>query len=112
MSDDTFRTLQLGNLVVRELDRPAAPPPPAPRHITHLALSLRLTAAERKALKQLRKTDADVDDVLDLFDQAKYIDFDHPATLGGLALLQAKGALTAQRVAAITGDPIADAERP
>lgn len=64
---------------------------------------LRFTKFERKAIRNLAKTDADVADFLLLVQSAQQVESDHPLTTQGLAYLEALGAITAQRKAEILG---------
>jgi len=83
---------------------------PQPRQITHLALNLRFTRAERDAIRT--SSDADVQDVLFLFDVARYIDLDRVETVAGLNMLEAKGLLGAGRAQQIIEQQVEPHERP
>ena len=65
-------------------------------------LMLRLTAAERKAIRQARNTNADVDDVLYVFENRDTINPGSAATQGMFGVLVTAGLLTAERVAELT----------
>lgn len=64
---------------------------------------LRFTAAERKAARNLAKTDEDVADFMAIAQVPVPIRLQHPLTLAGLDLLVARGILTPARKAAISG---------
>jgi hypothetical protein len=84
--------------------------PPPLRRLSHLAFLMRLSPAERKAV---RKSEIDeVSDTMFLFEKAKYIDFDDPVTQGGLQVLVAFGIFDAARLEEITTPPIQSHELP
>ena len=64
-----------------------------PKHITLLALNLRMTREERDAVRAARLTDGDVDDIMFLMSTARYIDLEHPVTIAGITMLETKGLL-------------------
>ena len=64
-----------------------------PRHITLLALNLRMSREERDAVRAARLTDGDVDDAMFLMSTARYIDLEHPVTIAGITMLETKGLL-------------------
>jgi hypothetical protein len=79
--------------------KPAAPPPPAP--LTPLRFRLRLTQAERTAIRG--SADPVVVDFLDLLNHAQEVRVDDPNTVAGLGYMESAGLLDAGRAAAILG---------
>ena len=86
--------------------------PPPPKHITLLALNLRMSRAERDAIRVAETTDGDVSDVMYLMRQARYIDLERAETIGGIQMLEAKTLLATGRAAEILSAPALDSERP
>lgn len=82
-------------------------PPPAPpdygETVDARAFLLRFTATERKAARNLAKTDEDVADFMSIAQVPVPIRLKHPVTLQGLDLLVARGILTPARKTAISG---------
>lgn len=82
------------------------------RRITHVALLLRMNAEERKAIKDRRLTDDEVEDIMFIMEKAEYVDFDDPVTIGSLYKLYEKGLFVEGRVETILSAEIQDRERP
>lgn len=85
-------------------------PAPPQRVLTHLAFLMRLTAAERKAVRT--SPNDDVQDTMFLFEKAKFINFDDPVTQGGLQTLVNNGIFDQTRLDEITTPPIQPHELP
>lgn len=85
------------------------PTPVLPKFITLLALNLRMTAAERTAVRT--SADPEVQDLVYLLQLSRYIDLDHPVTRGGMQMLEAKGLLGEGRAAEILDAVVQDTER-
>lgn len=81
-----------------------------PKHITHLAFAQRMTKAERTAIRT--STNEDVQDIMFLFNSAKYIDLDRADTIAGVNALEALGILGAGRADEILSAEIKPEERP
>ena len=78
----------------------ASNPAPAvskPTVLSKYDFSQRMQPAERIAIREAGKTDAQVDDFLDLLSLAEQIDLADVNVIGGLALLVSKGLLTEAR---------------
>ena len=82
------------------------------RHITGYAFKMRMTAAERIAIRAAAAVSAEVADFMDLADSAQYIDLDLDTTQDGVEALEAATLIGAGRAAVILDTPIVDAERP
>lgn len=83
-----------------------SPPPAGPDYgetVDARAFLLRFTATERKAARNLAKTDEDVADFMAIAQVPVPIRLKHPVTLQGLDLLVARGILTPARKSAISG---------
>ncbi len=80
-----------------------------PKFITLLALNLRMTQAERTAVRT--SSDPEVQDMTYLLQIARYIDLDHPVTRQGMQMLESKGILGAGRALQILDAPVQDVER-
>ena len=63
---------------------------------------LRLTSAERSAIREAAKTDTEVDDILFIAVNRREINIQSATTQGMLDTLVTKGLLTSQRIAEIT----------
>lgn len=87
-------------------------PDTRPRHITGYAFKMRMTAAERIAIRAAAAVSAEVADFMDLADSAQYIDLDLDTTQDGVEALEAATLIGAGRAAVILDTPIVDAERP
>lgn len=86
--------------------------PQLPPHITLLAFNLRLTRAERDAIRSAETADPDVSDVMFLMKQASFIDLTRPETTGAIQLLVLKGLLSEERGAEILNKPVKTIELP
>lgn len=84
----------------------------AARNITVSAFKSRLTAAERKAIRVLAKSNADIEDYTDMLDSARQVDLDNARTRGGLQALESLGVLAAGRALIILDADIQLEERP
>lgn len=87
-------------------------PAPLPMHITLLALNLRMTRAERDAIRAAETSDADVSDAMYLMRQARYIDLENAVTQAAINMLEAKGLLAEGRSVQILTTEPATGERP
>lgn len=85
---------------------------PAPRHITGYAFKMRLTSAERIAIRTAAAASPAVADFMDLADSAQYIDLDLGTTRDGVEALEAATLIGVGRAAVILDTAIVDAERP
>ena len=90
---------QVGDTYDVALDAFTAPAPPADwgRQVDAREFLLRFTREERKAIRIMAESDADVADWLDLAQVPVPIRLKHPITLAGLDALVAKGILSAER---------------
>lgn len=93
-------TNDAGVVVSRRLHRPEQA---ARLPLSRLAFLSRFTAQERKAIRQAAKSNADVEDWLELFNAAQDVDVTYPATIAGLQALESAGILAAGRAAEILG---------
>jgi hypothetical protein len=82
-----------------------------PRHLSTQAFMLRLTSAERIAIRNAANSVPDVQDWLFILEKGKYVDLDRKDLHTGLNAMVAFGLLSAGRVAQILSDPIMDGER-
>ena len=82
------------------------------RHITLLALMMRLTRAERDAIRAAETTDGDVSDIMFLLSKARYIDLGRTDTIASMNALEAKTLLSAGRATAILSAEVQETERP
>ena len=82
-----------------------------PRHITLLALMLRMTKNERTLIRQAESTDEDIADLMFLFRSSRYIDLNRQETIAGINMLEAKELLSAGRANEILTAPIQEIER-
>lgn len=89
-----------GDVVSSRLYRPE---PAARRPLSRLAFLSLFTAAERKAIRQAGKSNADVEDWLELFNAAQEVDVTYPATIAGVQALEAEDILAKGRAAQILG---------
>ena len=90
----------------------AAPADTRPRHITGYALKMRMTSAERIAIRAAAASSDEVADFMDLADSAQYIDLDDPTTRTGVQTMEAVLLLGTGRALEILDAAIVDAERP
>lgn len=90
----------------------AAPADTRPRHITAFAFKMRMTPAERIAIRAAASVSAEVADFMDLADSAQYIDLDLATTRDGVEALEAATLIGVGRAAVILDTAIVDAERP
>ena len=67
------------------------------RRISQLEFMQLLTSAERKAVRQAAKSNADLEDFLDLLDKASHVNLDSVNTISGLTVLEQSGLLTTGR---------------
>lgn len=81
-----------------------------PKHITHLAFLSRMTLTERTAVRTSQNEA--VQDIMFLFNAAKFIDLDRQDTINGVHGLEALGIIAPGRAAQILSAPILDTERP
>jgi len=63
------------------------PPPPEIRRVSRIAFLQRLDGSTRRAIRAAAKTDAVIEDFLDLVYATDLIELDHPDTLAGVAYL-------------------------
>lgn len=87
-------------------------PDTRPRHITGYAFKMRMTPAERIAIRAAAAVSAEVADFMDLADSAQYIDLDLDTTQDGVEALEAATLIGVGRAAVILDTAIVDAERP
>lgn len=87
-------------------------PDTRPRHITGYAFKMRMTAAERIAIRTAAAASPAVADFMDLADSAQYIDLDLSTTRDGVEALEAAALIGVGRAAVILDTAITDAERP
>ena len=87
-------------------------PDTRPRHITGYALKMRMTSAERIAIRDAAASSDEVADFMDLADSAQYIDLDDPTTRTGVQTMEAALLLGTGRALEILDAAIVDAERP
>lgn len=73
---------------VEWINSPPAPTP-APRVISQFAFSRLFTKAERIAIRQAAKVNADVEDFLDILDRAGEVDLDLQDTVDGVMAMEA-----------------------
>ena len=74
---------------------------PVIRHITLLALNLRMTSAERHAIRAAEATDPEVSDLMYLMSKARYINLDDPMVIAGMNSLETKTLLAVGRATEI-----------
>lgn len=88
---------QLGDAYDVDTDTFTAPPPPPDygETVGPRDFMLLFTATQRKAIRQLSKTDDDVADFMAIAQVPEPIRLKHPLTLMGLGMLVQKGVLTA-----------------
>ena len=79
--------------------------------ITQLAFKLRLTQAERIALRQAAENNAEVADFIDLINSASYVDLTDQRTIDSLQQLEQSGLLQAGRSDQIRADPVKPIEQ-
>jgi flagellar basal body rod protein FlgB len=82
------------------------------RHITHVALLLRMTSEERIAIKNRRSTDDEVEDIMFIMEKAEYVDLDDEVTQFSLNKLYQKGLFEDGRIETILTEEVKDKERP
>ena len=82
------------------------------RHITGYAFKMRMTAAERIAIRTAAAASPAVADFMDLANSAQYIDLDLGTTRDGVEALEAATLIGVGRAAVILDTAIVDAERP
>lgn len=87
-------------------------PDTRPRHITGYAFKMRMTSAERIAIRAAAASSDEVADFMDLADSAQYIDLDDPTTRTGVQTMEAALLLGTGRALEILDAAIVDAERP
>lgn len=83
---------------------------PVIRHITLLALNLRMTAAERHAIRAAELTDPDVSDMMYLMSKARYINLDDAIVIAAMNALEAKTLLAAGRAEEILAGAVQPGE--
>ena len=91
----------------------AIPAPAAPDYgtkISRLALKLRMTADERKAIRTAAESNADVYDFMDLLSEATYIDLTMLETVEGINTLELAGLLDEGRADEILNTPTTEGE--
>lgn len=94
---------------------PSAPAPaPEPEvkrnRITQMAFDLRLTSAERKAIRAAAAANEDVDDAYRIKEKATFIDLEDPITRDLLMVMVQANCVALERVDVILGTPAEDRE--
>lgn len=85
--------------------------PAAPKHITLLALNLRMTKTERAAIRAAQSTNSDVNDLFYLFGIARYINLNDQMVIDGMNFLESLLLLGTGRASIIISGPVEDKER-
>lgn len=82
------------------------------RHITKLALAVRLGVTVEVAIETAAATDPVVRVLLGRVSKAAYVDLDDPMLEYGLRVFVDKGLMTAEQVTEVLGAAVLEAERP
>lgn len=111
LKDESLANLEqaLGSTIAHELGfggagfLPVEPPEPEPepRRITRIGFMQRIPTPKRIAIRTASKTDAVIEDFLDLLAATDLIELEHPDTLMGVQYLVMQGLLTQAEAEAV-----------
>lgn len=79
--------------------------------LTRLAFKLRMTSAERIAIRNAAEINDDVYDFMDLLSEATFVELTDPSTIGSINALASIGLLETSRATSILTDPITEEEK-
>lgn len=91
---------------------PAALPIAVPRHITKLALAIRLGVTAEVAIETAAASDPVVRVLLGRVSKAAYVDLDDPLLEYGLRVFVDKGLMTSEQVTDVLSAPVLESEKP
>lgn len=86
--------------------------PAKPRHITKLALAIRLGVTTEVAIETAAASDPVVRVLLGRVSKASYVDLDDPLLEYGLRVFVNKGLMTSEQVTDVLSAPVLESEKP